>query len=260
MSFPPCFHLADEVFPRVRGEAARRLRERGWSQSRAAHAIGVSQAMVSKYEARPPDDDPTVLRLTEELIADLDAPSPRTGPAPWCLSLSSDRHAGLDAAMADVLAAERALRDHAPLALVPQIGLNLARALPEATTEDHVLSYAGRIIAVGDALVSPAPPTLGASGHLARCLLAHRNADPSIHALASIAGTASAAQAAGRIGTVERLGPEGDRERLYAAAACPGVTLIHDPGAFGIEPCLYVAGPDARTVAHTILRIHEEQT
>ncbi|MEA3203875.1 MAG: hypothetical protein QOI63_1555, partial [Thermoplasmata archaeon] len=68
MPIPPCFHLADEVFPKVRAQAARRLVAQGWSQTKAAQALGLSQAMVSRHVAAPPaPTDPLVDRLTAEL-------------------------------------------------------------------------------------------------------------------------------------------------------------------------------------------------
>jgi predicted fused transcriptional regulator/phosphomethylpyrimidine kinase len=41
-----------------------------------------------------------------------------------------------------------------------------------------------------------------------------------------------------------------------ADRAAAGTRLFHDPGAVGLEPCLYVAGPDARSVARLILALN----
>lgn len=257
---PACFHLADKVFPRVRAEAARRLVHAGWSQTPIAKALGVSQAMVSKYAARgEAETDPLVLRLVDELLQELESP-PADGPSPWChtLHVAPGRRGG-DEALQDLLAAERRLLSDPPRAVVPQIGLNLARALPDATGPEDVLSFPGRIVAAGGALLSPAPPEFGASQHLAGCLLALRRHDPTVLALGSIRGGPAVCKAAGREGGVaEMSAPEQDRALAFAAAlkASTGVPpFVHDPGAFGIEPCLYVAGRDAAEVAERILQI-----
>lgn len=264
MPLPPCFHLADEVFPKVRAQAARRLVARGWSQTRAAQALGLSQAMVSRHVATPPPPpDQLVDRLTAELEAGLlaDAPAP-AGPSPWCAALSVP---GNDAPLQDLLEAERLLREGAPLRVVPQIGLNLARALPGATTPEQVLSFPGRIVAAGGRLVAPAPPELGASGHLARCLLRLRARDPAAFAIANVRGGPDLAKAAQRLGwsvaqVGARRGQGTDEAVLRAIDRAADPHTVHDPGAVGLEPCLYLAGPDARSVARRILDLDAQVT
>ncbi len=254
MPVPACFHLADHVFPRVRAEAARRLVADGWSQSRTADAIGVSQAMISKYQARDEDEDPLVLRLVDELIADLDNSALRDGPSTWCTTLTVARDHG-DHALDDLLQAERHLLSVNIAAVMPQVGMNLARALPGATDPSKILAYPARLVLAGDRILRPAPPVLGGSKHLAACLLALRARDEDIHALANIRGGADLARIAG---TSVRLDGDGDRTELFLQAVQKSPRtpmLIHDPGAIGIEPCLYVAGHTATDVAKTILRL-----
>ncbi|HUR62808.1 MAG TPA: thiamine-phosphate synthase family protein [Candidatus Thermoplasmatota archaeon] len=259
MALPPCFHLADEVFPRVRAQTARRLVEQGWSQMRTAQALGLSQAMVSRHvTAPPPPSDALVDRLASELEKDLLLGSVAEGPSRWCAVLSISPS---DEPLQDLLAAERLLRETPPLRVVPQIGLNVARALPGATGPHQVLSFPGRLVDAGGRLVVPAPPELGASGHLARCLLQLRRRDPSAFALASVRGGPAVAKAAIRLGwDVAQVGarrggaqPEAAVLRAIDKAADPNV--IHDPGAVGLEACLYLAGPDARAVAQRILQL-----
>lgn len=263
MPIPACFHLADDVFPRVRAQTARRLATDGWSQSRIASALHVSQAMVSKYISRTGDeDDAMVLRLTDDLVATIDSPT-TPGPSPWCnvLSPATDRP-GAQEALDDVLTAERALMDAPPWRLIPQIGLNIARATPDAAGPDDVLAFPGRIIAAGDRLVSPVPPAWGASNHLAACLLALRDAKPGLTAIANVRGGADVVRAATADGhapvEVDRASDASDAPIL--AAFQSGRPTVHDPGAVGIEPCLYIAGPSAADVAATIRSIHARLT
>jgi predicted fused transcriptional regulator/phosphomethylpyrimidine kinase len=61
-----------------------------------------------------------------------------------------------------------------------------------------------------------------------------------------------------RLGWVEvarRAADEGEAAFARAAAKDPTAILFHDAGAVGIEPCLYVAGADARTAARRILQV-----
>jgi predicted fused transcriptional regulator/phosphomethylpyrimidine kinase len=259
MPLPPCFHLADEVFPKVRAQAARHLVATGWSQTRAAQALGLSQAMVSRHVAASPSPaGPLVERLAAELVADLTQGAPATGESRWCVALSASPQD--NAPLEDLLEAERLLTQAAPLRIVPQIGLNLARALPGAERPDQVLSFPGRIVDAGGRLVAPAPPALGASGHLARCLLRLRRRDPSALAIANVRGGPAMAKAAQKLGwAVAQVGPrrgDPDEAILRAIDKAADPRTVHDPGAVGIEPCLYLAGPDARSVALRILDLN----
>lgn len=266
---PACLRLQDDVFPRVRSHAARRLVAAGWSQSRTAAFLGVSQAMVSKYanrggpQARPADgptdgaqDEPLVVRLAEDLVQEALAPTPVDGPSPWCTTLTAAADPQAGTALQDLLEAERRLRAEPPLRVMPQIGMNLVRALPEAQRPAQVLGYPARIVRSGDRILPPAPPMPGASDHLARCLLALRRVDPSVQALGSLRGGADV-RAALCDETVAEMAPGEDRTAAFEKAVTGRpASFIHDPGAFGIEPCLYVAGRDAAAVARRIHDIH----
>ena len=44
---------------------------------------------------------------------------------------------------------------------------------------------------------------------------------------------------------------------LATARSFPKAAALHDPGAVGLEPCLYVAGADASDVAARLLLLHD---
>jgi predicted fused transcriptional regulator/phosphomethylpyrimidine kinase len=268
MTVPACLRLADEVFPRVRAIAVHRLVGQGWSQSRAGDAVGLSQAMVSRHLSTRVPEDPVAQRLAEDLCAALESPpTPATGPSAWCstLTVGQDRPGG-EAALADLLTAERSLRAAPPLRVMPQVGLNVARALPSAASADDVLAFPGRLVeAGGGRIVSPAPPAFGGSGHLARCLLAVRRAQPGILALANVRGGNDVQAAAKRLGwTVVRVARStkgtgtGEAPVLAAMGKGRATQAWHDPGAVGLEACLYVAGSDAAEVAARIAALDAE--
>lgn len=55
MEFVPCDYAVKKVLPAVRGEVARLLHGKGWTQQNIASALGLSQAAVSKHlSARHP--------------------------------------------------------------------------------------------------------------------------------------------------------------------------------------------------------------
>jgi predicted fused transcriptional regulator/phosphomethylpyrimidine kinase len=272
MTVPACLRLADDVFPRVRALAARRLVAGGWSQERAGRAVGLSQAMVSRHLAAAEPDDPLARRLAEDLVAALQAESaraaaPADGPSAWCgtLTVGQERPGGPDA-LRDLLEAERLLREANPLRLMPQVGLNVARAVPGAASAADVLAFPGRLVEAGGRIVSPAPPAFGGSSHLAGVLLALRAANAPAFALANVRGGADSLAAAKRLGwavaTVRRdragggAGGGSDAPVLAAARGAAAADALHDAGAVGLEPCLYVAGRDARDAARRILQLH----
>ncbi|MEK6976490.1 MAG: thiamine-phosphate synthase family protein [Candidatus Thermoplasmatota archaeon] len=260
---PACLRLADDVFPRVRAHAARRLVEAGWSQSRTGQALGLSQAMVSKHLASPPPADALVERLADELAQEALQPEARDGASPWCTTLTEAQgRPDAEAALKDFLGAERALLAEPPLLVVPQVGLNLALALPGADGPADVLAFPGRLVEAAGRLVRPAPPAFGGSGHLARVLLAVRRRTGHA-ALANVRGGADVLAKARRLGwtlqAVERDANAADEATLLRAIAAgrKPVDAVHDPGAVGLEACLYVAGPDAQAVAKKILALNQ---
>ena len=263
MTVPACLQLADEVFPRVRALAARQLVAAGWSQAKAGEALRLSQGMVSRHLSGPAPKDPVAQRLADDLVAALLNPpaAPAQGPSAWCgtLTVGQDRPGGA-AALQDLLSAEQRLRADPPLRLLPQVGLNLARAVPGAASPDDVLAYPGRLVEAHGLLLSPAPPAFGGSGHLARVLLALREAQPGPLALANVRGGADAVAAAKKAGwSVSAIARDptdaSEAPVLAAARAARKAVAIHDPGAVGLEPCLYVAGADASEAASRILSL-----
>jgi XRE family transcriptional regulator, thiamine biosynthesis regulator len=272
VTVPACLRLADEVFPRVRGLAARQLVAHGWSQQRAGQAVGLSQAMVSRHLAAPAPDDAVAQRLAEDLVETIlagESAAPVHGPSAWCATLTiGQERAGGDDALRDLRAAENHLRQANPVRLMPQVGLNLARALPGASSAEDVLAFPGRLVEAGGRILSPAPPAFGGSGHLARVLLALRAGAGRAEALAlaNVRGGAEPLDAAKRLGwriVPIRRGPRGDGDadgpvvQAASSAAARGAEALHDPGAVGLEPCLYVLGADASDAALRILRLHD---
>lgn len=261
---PACLRLADDIFPRVRAHAARRLVDAGWSQTRIGQTLGLSQAMISKHLASPPASDPLVERLADELAQEALQPKPFAGESPWCGTLTQTQQSSHhEVALQDILAAERLLASRPPLAVLPQVGLNLAVAIPTATDPSGIIAFPGRLIEAGGRLLRPAPPMFGGSGHLARVLLALRQRH-GYAAIANVRGGSQVMAAARRLGwtvqLLERASTSTSEAPLLAAIAAGRKPLnaLHDPGAVGLEACLYIAGPDAQAVAQQILALQEE--
>ncbi len=95
-----------------------------------------------------------------------------------------------DAARADALAEVHdlvdALETHAVAALVPEAGLNVAVTTPYAMDTNDVAAIDGRLHRITDGVVATGCPRLGASGHVARLLLAAREHDSALRAAANV--------------------------------------------------------------------------
>jgi predicted fused transcriptional regulator/phosphomethylpyrimidine kinase/predicted transcriptional regulator len=133
---------------------------------------------------------------------------------------------------------------------IPNVGTNIATALPEATAETEVAAVPGRIHGVGGRVLVPARPEFGASQHVARTVIAAMAVEPSVRGALNITTSKALLAAvhdrgidplqfeAGYENRTERL-----RERFHERGTVPRV--IYHKGAFGIEPVTYLLGETA---------------
>lgn len=124
--------------------------------------------------------------------------------------------------------------------LVPEVGVNLAYALPAADGLGDVCAITGRVVRVGARAAAVGPPAFGASRHVARVILAAMEFDPARRAAMNLrydAGLMDRARGAGlAIGSFDRKDePQdartmdwGTREAIRRAKAFPD--LIYDLG------------------------------
>jgi predicted fused transcriptional regulator/phosphomethylpyrimidine kinase/predicted transcriptional regulator len=152
-------------------------------------------------------------------------------------------------------------------ARIPAVGSNLVECLPDATDIEDVAGVPGRIFDVKGRATVPADPEFGVSGHVAGVLLAARAAGLPVRAALDVAyePAALAALADAGLATVE-FDPAADaaddtvraavERALVDAGAGAGdaeSAVVYHTGAVGVEPIVYVLGPDAPAVA-TLVR------
>ncbi|MFC4988821.1 thiamine-phosphate synthase family protein [Saliphagus infecundisoli] len=138
--------------------------------------------------------------------------------------------------------------------LIPAVGSNLVAALPDAQDVDDVAGVPGRIVDVKGRATVPAEPEFGASGHVASVLLAARAAGSPASAAINLrydAGIVADLREAGHVAV--EFDAEGDLTESVGEAikAEPEATALYQTGGYGIEPIVYVLGPDAEAVADT---------
>ncbi|MFB6173196.1 MAG: thiamine-phosphate synthase family protein [Halobacteriales archaeon] len=286
--------VVERVLPTLRAMLAAELSERGLTQEEIATHLGVTQAAVSGYVSDPdtveerirehPRTRETVEHVAEglaagdldgydalaavlELIEDLEDRGPvcelHEEEMPALRGLGCDlcvRGGDPDVraereTLADARRAARTLAT-APGAAeaIPNVGTNVGAALPDADDLADVAAIPGRIYAVGGRVEVPANPEFGASEHVARTLLAARDADPSVGGALNLA-TDDALLSAAREAGIDPLEFDADYEdradhlrgRFAERGGVPRV--LYHRGAFGIEPVTYVLGESAVAAA-----------
>jgi predicted fused transcriptional regulator/phosphomethylpyrimidine kinase/predicted transcriptional regulator len=285
--------VVERFLPTVRSMLAAELADRGFAQREVATRLGVSQAAVSQYlsgerhgEERFADHPRT--RATVERIADgfdagtmddyealaelLDLIRDFEDRGPIC-AVHEEEMPALEGMGCDLcvrgrdreLQAEREVLSNVRRAVrrfanapgvaeyVPNVGTNVAMALPEATEETDVAAVPGRIHAMRGGLNVPANPEFGASHHVATTLLAAVTADPSVRGAVNLA-TSDALLAAVPDGVDVRSfdADYEDRRRRLDALFDDGVArVVYHEGAFGVEPITYVLGTSALEAVET---------
>jgi predicted fused transcriptional regulator/phosphomethylpyrimidine kinase len=140
-------------------------------------------------------------------------------------------------------------------ARIPAVGSNLVEALPDAETIEDVAAVPGRILDVRGEVTVPGDPAFGVSQHVAGVLLAARAAGSPARATLNVAydeATVEALVAAGH--TAVTFDPDADTGEAVAAAleGNEAAEVLYHTGAMGIEPIVYVLGPDAPSVVGVV--------
>jgi hydroxymethylpyrimidine/phosphomethylpyrimidine kinase len=144
--------------------------------------------------------------------------------------------------------------------MIPQVRANLVACGTDARTHMDVAGVPGRITLVNGRVVALTAPQFGASVHTASLLLWARTNWPSIQACLGISGTEEI------VAVVEDSGfklislsmPASDPAAISEAAQKFAGSLkktlqfvaIHVPGGIGVEPILYIFGPNAIGLAN----------
>ena len=276
---------------------ATELSDRGFAQREIATRLGISQAAVSQYlagERRGEDrflDHPRTQATVERIAEGFDAGTMDDYEAlaellelvrafedrgPICAIHEEEMPAlaglgcdlcvrGRDTAVQaerEVLSnVRRAVRRFANatgvLAHVPNVGTNVAMALPDAEDETDVAAVPGRIHAMRGRVNVPANPEFGASHHVATTVLAATSADPTVRGAVNLATSDELLAAVpDELDAVAFDATYEDRRRRLDALFADGVPgVLYHEGAFGVEPITYVLGTDAVDAVERAVRL-----
>jgi len=138
---------------------------------------------------------------------------------------------------------------------IPAVGSNLVESLADAETIDDVAAVPGRLLDIRGQLTVPGEPEFGVSQHVASVLLAARRHGSDARAAINVTHDEATLDALAADGhTAVAFDAETDTDAAIGAALAdtPGADVLYQRGGFGIEPIVYVLGPDAPTVAEAI--------
>ncbi|HUV87162.1 MAG TPA: bifunctional hydroxymethylpyrimidine kinase/phosphomethylpyrimidine kinase [bacterium] len=154
--------------------------------------------------------------------------------------------------------------------LIPEVGTNIAYAIPDARSVDEVCAVSGRVARVGAAVRACGTPAFGASRHMARAVLAAMKHDASARAAMNVrfgddvlaacselnyrgAGFDRAREPADIAGDEGRTVEWGVDEAVAGVGIVP--PIIFDRGAVGKEPMVRIFGRDAMEVVRRAVAI-----
>jgi predicted fused transcriptional regulator/phosphomethylpyrimidine kinase/predicted transcriptional regulator len=139
--------------------------------------------------------------------------------------------------------------------LIPNVGSNLVACTPDAADVDDVAGVPGRIFDVKGQATVPGDPEFGVSEHVASVLLAARRAGNDARAALNVRYDPDIVEQLEHEGyeTAEFDGEVDADEAVTAALAdTPDADVLYQTGGYGVEPIVYVLGPDAETAAERV--------
>ena len=184
--------------------------------------------------------------------------------APFARDL--ERYRVLDALQTSLVRLQKASIGH----LIPEVQSNLGYALPFAETRAHVAAFPGRLVRLGETIVSVHGPAFGASRHMASIILTTMRHDPRYRSAMNLRFSESRVrqcQALGwRVRAFDRTHEPDDVKKregsslewgtemvLSAGTKIPDV--IYDRGDIGKEPMIRVLGQTPHEVVDKVLQL-----
>lgn len=160
------------------------------------------------------------------------------------------------------------LTERMDVRLIPEVGMNIVYALPDARSKDDVAGVLGRIVRLGEAVHPVGEIAFGASDHVARIVITAMRFDPRVRSAANIRFSEALLPELDNLlfevcSFDREKEPPGVQTMDWGVASCcrEGVPdIIYDRGAVGKEPMIRVLGEDPVMVAHNILKLSNRIT
>jgi predicted fused transcriptional regulator/phosphomethylpyrimidine kinase/predicted transcriptional regulator len=153
------------------------------------------------------------------------------------------------------------------VAIVPQVRANFVACNGLAETYKDVAGVPGRITIIDGRARALISPQFGASQHTAELLLFAKMIWPRVRACLCVSGLEHVVKVASKSGfnVISMKDPESSSIKiirsLKSMIQLPGsrtlYPAIHVPGGFGVEPILYLFGPDAKELGERSVRLSD---
>jgi len=149
--------------------------------------------------------------------------------------------------------------------IVPQIRTNIVVCDETAKSSKDVAAVPGRITVIDGRARALVSPQFGTSGHTAKLLIESREIWKTIRSCLYVSGNELVTKAAKKNGfrivhlRESESTPEMIVDSLKSSEHLPGprtaYPAIHSPGDFGVEPILYLFGPDAKQLSEKCVEL-----
>jgi len=156
------------------------------------------------------------------------------------------------------------LCDGMDASLIPEVGMNIVYALPDARDPSEVAGIEGRIVRVKDRIRPVGEVAFGGSDHIARIVLTSMRFDPEVRSAANIRFSEEVVSAlrdqVSEVTSFDRMNePKGVNSMDWGVASCCSEDevpdVIYDHGSIGKEPMIRILGEDPVEVAHNIIML-----
>jgi len=151
--------------------------------------------------------------------------------------------------------------------IVPQIRANIVTCDDTAKSPKDVAGIPGRITVIDGRARALMSPQFGASSHTSELLLDAKEVWSGVRACMYVSGRDSVIRVAKKVGfrVVTLKESESSSTKIVSALdsvqEIPGsgtaFPAIHSPGDFGVEPILYLFGPNARQLSEKCVKLSE---
>jgi hydroxymethylpyrimidine/phosphomethylpyrimidine kinase len=152
---------------------------------------------------------------------------------------------------------------------IPEVGMNIAFALPNAKKIDDICAINGRIVKTRDKTMQCGSLDFGASKHVASIVLAAMNMDPGIRCAMNIRYSEATVKKCKKMGFIvgtfdRKYEPEnakstmewGTRQVIKKLESIPDI--IYDTGSIGKEPMIRILGKNPKDVVDKIYVLTEK--
>ena len=242
--------LTGNLFKELRGRACRILSEEGWTQANLGRALGVSQVMAGNYlhTLATHYKEPIESNLQEAAI--LLSEMLKTGDTSrWALKIIVDDQELVvnfpvqntrEKLLIKIAEMRKRLESSIPL-LSPQVRVNIALALTDATDSSDIVAFPGRLTPIGGKARPLSSPKFGASSHLSELLLSLRKLGSNALIIINLRWDSIISELLNNLAlNTAKLSRDGDN--LSISNTNVEAEALIDEGGYGFEPSLYIVG------------------